>query len=123
VIALVLTAWAAILFVLNVRTERAGKEGTQQYHDRDELAERLERIAWRLALVAAALFAVAVIVRIVAGAASDGATAALAVCRERGVVAWDGETTRACLAYADSAAHGGSIADVAATALWVAFAL
>ena len=122
-IALLLTAWAAVLFVLNVRAERIGHEGTAKYHRRDELGERLGRVAWRLTIVAAGLFLVAIVTHIIAGATADGASAALGVCRDLGVTAWDDETTRACLAYADSAAHGGAMSDVATAALWLAFAL
>lgn len=123
-IALVLFVWAARLFLLCRREEAVGLDTTKAYHDRDELAERLERYAGRVGLVALVLLAVGLLLYVVAAAASDGAGAALELCREVDFGAGDGgETVRRCLAYADSAAHAGGLANVGAVLLWVALAL
>lgn len=107
--------WAWLTFRAVRRIEDSGKAGTRSYHATDERGEVLERLALKVWLVALALFAVAGLTDVIASATANGASAAVATCRELGVRAEHGEAALACLRYADSAAHGdtvGTVADV-----------
>ena len=122
-IALLLTVWAALLFRRVAHDEAVGLDGTQAHHDRDERGELLAKWSWRLAQGAAVLLVVGLVLHVVAEAAADGADAALLLCADLDVSGADGETARRCLAYADTAAHGSTLADVGEALVWLALAL